>query len=53
MELTKKDWENVLALISNSPITGAQAATVVVLQQKIAAIIRAMPDKPAACEPPA
>lgn len=40
IELNKVDLDNILALIKRATITGEQAVTVVVLQQKLAAILQ-------------
>jgi hypothetical protein len=38
-ELTAEDIKNILALINRAGITGEQATTVVVLQQKLAKML--------------
>ena len=36
---TQEEWKNILALISLAPISGKDALTVALLQQKISALI--------------
>lgn len=37
--LTQEDIKNILILINKAPLTGVEAATVVVLQQKLTAML--------------
>lgn len=39
----KEELKNILALISLAPITGKEAVTVAVLQQKIAEMLASLP----------
>ena len=47
--LTQQDYQNILALISKTPITGEQSTTVAILMQKITALLQPIqpaPEKP-------
>ena len=44
-ELTQEDLNNILVLISKTPITGNEAITVAVLQQKIKGLLVPTPQK--------
>ena len=49
MELTKVDIQNLLLLLAKTPIVGAEAVTVAVLQQKLGAILNAPPPPQGRC----
>jgi hypothetical protein len=49
--LTKEELRNLLAIVARAQITGAEATTVALLQQKIAAMLNE-PEKPPPTEIP-
>ena len=45
-ELTNEDYKNILALISRANITGQEATSVAILQQKISKLLEPVKEEP-------
>lgn len=43
--LTQEDWKNILVLISKATISGGEATTVAVLQQKLSGLLTPQEEK--------
>lgn len=52
MTFTEQDWKNIGALIAKAPITGAEAITVAILQQKISGEVASFHTPLAPHDPP-